>query len=180
MNAYSNDLRLKVLDALDRGLPRKEVVRLFSISLSTIKRYLKLRKHTGDVAPKPSPGRIPTIGKSVEQRRALWAQLESNVDATLERHCELWEERQGAKVSISTMSRAIRKLGWTRKKKSLGATERDEEERIAWRDRVRSIDSKKLLFVDECGTNISLTPLYARAPRAREPTARLRGTGART
>nr|MDQ3834663.1 hypothetical protein [Actinomycetota bacterium] len=63
------------------------------------------------------PGRIPTIGKSVEQRRALWAQLESNVDATLERHCELWEERQGAKVSISTMSRAIRKLGWTRKKK---------------------------------------------------------------
>jgi transposase len=51
MNAYSNDLRLKVLDALDRGLPRKEVVRLFSISLSTIKRYLKLRKHTGDVAP---------------------------------------------------------------------------------------------------------------------------------
>lgn len=67
--------------------------------------------------PTSSPGSIPTIGKSVEQRRALWAQLESNVDATLVRHCELWEERQGAKVSISTMSRAIRKLGWRRKKR---------------------------------------------------------------
>ncbi len=47
----------------------------------------------------------------------------------------------------------------------MGATERDEKERSAWRDRVRSIDSKKLLFVDECGTNISLTPVYARAPK---------------
>ncbi len=43
MNAYSNDLRLKVLDVLDRGLPRKEVARLFGISLSKIERYLKLR-----------------------------------------------------------------------------------------------------------------------------------------
>ena len=117
MNAYSNDLRLKVLDALDRGLPRKEVARLFGISLSTIKRYLKLREHTGDVTPKPSPGRTLTTGKSVEPRRALWAQLESNDDATLERHCELWEQQQGAKVPISTMSRAIRKLGWTHKKR---------------------------------------------------------------
>src|SRR5918911_5134038 len=117
MNAYSKDLRLKVLDALDQGLPRKEVARLFGVSLSTIKRYLKLRKHTGDVTPKPSPGRTSTIGKSGEQRRALGVQLEANDDATLERHCELWEERQGVKGSISTMSRAIRKLGWTRKKK---------------------------------------------------------------
>ncbi len=118
MNAYSKDLRLKVLNALDRELPRKEVARLFGVSLSTIKRYLKLCKHTGDVAPKPSPDRTPTIGKSVEQRRALWMQLEANDDATLERHCELWEERHGVKVSISTMSRAIRKLGWTRKKRA--------------------------------------------------------------
>ena len=117
MNAYSKDLRLKVLDALDQGLPRKEVARLFGVSLSTIKRYLKLRTHTGDVTPKPSPGRTPTIGKSGEQRGALGAQLEANGEATLERHCELWEERQGVKVSISTMSRAIRKLGWTRKKR---------------------------------------------------------------
>jgi transposase len=46
----------------------------------------------------------------------VWAQLEANDDATLERHCELWEERRGAAVSVATMSRAVRKLGWTRKK----------------------------------------------------------------
>jgi transposase len=46
----------------------------------------------------------------------LWKQLEQNDTATLERHCEIWEEQWGVKVSISTMSRAIRKLGWSRKK----------------------------------------------------------------
>jgi hypothetical protein len=44
MNAYSKDLRLRVLDALDRGLSRKEVSELFGLSLSTIKRYLKRRR----------------------------------------------------------------------------------------------------------------------------------------
>jgi transposase len=47
----------------------------------------------------------------------------------------------------------------------LGATERDEKARSSWRDRVREFDPKKLVFVDECGTNISLTTLYARAPK---------------
>jgi transposase len=49
-------------------------------------------------------------------------------------------------------------------KKSLGASERNEEERSAWRDRLKDIDPTRLVFVDECGTNITLTTLYARAP----------------
>ncbi|MDP9457301.1 MAG: hypothetical protein M3Q60_16320 [Actinomycetota bacterium] len=53
---------------------------------------------------------------SVEERRALWKQLEENQEATLERHCELWENERGVRVSVSTMSRAVRKLGWTFKK----------------------------------------------------------------
>ena len=40
MNAYSKDLRLKVLSAIDRGIPRKEVSELFGVSRSTIKRWL--------------------------------------------------------------------------------------------------------------------------------------------
>ncbi len=69
-----------------------------------------------DLAPRPSTGRTPTVLADLEQCRALWKQLENNDEATLERHCELWEKSQGVKVSISTMSRAIRKLGWSRKK----------------------------------------------------------------
>src|SRR5918993_649570 len=118
MNAYSKDLRLRALDALDQGLSRQEVSELFGISLSTIKRYVKLRREGADLQPKPSTGRKRRILSTAEQKRALWEQLEENEEATLERHCELWEERQGVRVSLATMSRAIReKLGWTLKKR---------------------------------------------------------------
>ena len=116
MNAYSKDLRLRVLAAVDRGMPRKEVVRTFGVSIATIGRYIRRRREDMDLAPRPSTGRTPTILANLQQKRALWKQLEENDTATLKRHCEIWQERQGARVSISTMSRAIRKLGWSRKK----------------------------------------------------------------
>ena len=50
-------------------------------------------------------------------------------------------------------------------KKTLAATERDEEKRSAFRERLRGVDPKRLIFVDESSTNIALTPRYARAPR---------------
>src|SRR5215211_3277765 len=117
MRAYSMDLRERVLAAVDRGMPRKEIVSTLEVSEPTIRRYLRLRRETGSVAPKPPPKRPFSIGQSLEQRRALWKQLEEHDDATLERHCQLWERNQGDKVSISTMSRAIRRLGWTLKKR---------------------------------------------------------------
>ena len=118
MNAYSKDLRLRVLEAVDRGVPRKEVADLFGVSLSTIKRYIKRRRAGEDLEPRPSPGRKRRILATSEEKRALWEQLEKNDEATLERHCELWEEKRGVRVSLATMSRAIRnKLGWTLKKR---------------------------------------------------------------
>ena len=116
MNGYSKDLRLKVLDALDRGTPRREAASLFGVSLSTLKRWLGRRRDGEDLAPKPSPGRTPSILATAREKRALWEQLETDDDATLERHCELWEGERGVRVSVATMSRAIRKLGWTFKK----------------------------------------------------------------
>jgi transposase len=44
MKAYSKDLRLKVLDAVDRGMNRREVVEVFGVSLPSIKRWLKMRR----------------------------------------------------------------------------------------------------------------------------------------
>ncbi len=88
--------------------------------MATIGRYARRRRETGEVAARPSPGRPPSICKSAQERRALWQQLEESPEATLERHRELWEERGGARVSVATMSRAIRGLGWTYKKRRWG------------------------------------------------------------
>jgi len=115
MKSYSLDVRLKVLAAVDLGIPRKEVARTFGVSMPTLERYLSLRKQTGEIGPPQPSGRKPSIA-TIEARSALWRQLEENDDATLERHCELWESKQGGRVSVPTLWRAVRKLGWTKRK----------------------------------------------------------------
>jgi transposase len=116
MNAYSKDLRLKVLAAVERGIPRREVSDLLGISLATISRYVKLKASGREIAPKPSPGRKAKILASLAHKRALWRQLEANDTATLQEHCRMLEKEQGVSVSVATMSRAVRKLGWSFKK----------------------------------------------------------------
>ena len=59
MRAYSQDLREKVLRAVDQGQARQEIVELFGVSLATIRRYLKQRRETGSLAAKAIPGRPP-------------------------------------------------------------------------------------------------------------------------
>jgi transposase len=118
MQIYSKDLRIRAVEAVERGIPRKEVVEIFCLSLTTLKRWLKMSREGKDLSPGLSTGRKRRILATPEEKGLLWEQLEENDDATLARHCELWEEKTGVRVSISAMSRAIRgKLGWTYKKR---------------------------------------------------------------
>jgi transposase len=50
-------------------------------------------------------------------------------------------------------------------KKSRVASERDERERAAFGERIGSVDPRRLVAVDECGTHTSMTRFRARAPR---------------
>jgi transposase len=119
MNAYSKDLRLKALAAIDRGLPRREVQELFGISRSTIKRWLKRRRLTGDVAIHEIPGRPALKGEAL--REWLPGHLKSNPDLTLREHCEAFFDESGMEVSEATMSRNIARLPgkWPLKKRRL-------------------------------------------------------------
>lgn len=51
--------------------------------------------------------------------------------------------------------------------KTLGAAERDEVKRRAWREEVATWDPDEVVVLDETGANVAMTPGYARAPRAR-------------
>jgi transposase len=55
----------------------------------------------------------------------------------------------------------------SRSKKVLFAAERDETVRAAWWAEVQVLDPRQLVFVDESGTNLAMTPRYGRAPRGR-------------
>jgi transposase len=117
MKPYSKDLRIRVLSAVDRGVHREEVAKTFSVSVPTIKRWLKRRRETGDVEAKPIPGRPRS--KSVALEGWLPKHLEKNPDLTLGEHREAFEEaHEGTKVSASTLGRAIARLpgGWPLKK----------------------------------------------------------------
>ena len=97
--------------------PREEVAKTFSVSVPTIKRWLKLRRETGGVEPRPIPGRPRLKGAALQQW--LPAQLKDNNDLALEEHREAFEEQTGMLVSASTLGRAIAGLGsggWAIKK----------------------------------------------------------------
>lgn len=55
--------------------------------------------------------------------------------------------------------------GLDAKKKTLGAAERDEHARAEFRERVKGRGAGDFVVVDECGSNVNLTPRYARSPK---------------
>ena len=112
---YSKDLSLKVLAAVDGGMPRGEVTGTFGVSPATVKRWLEKRRETGDdVDPEPIPG--PPARKREASEERLPAQTEPNPDLTLAERCGLFEEESGVEVSTATMSRALKRLGLPLKK----------------------------------------------------------------
>ena len=115
MKAYSQDLRQRILQTVDEGKTQAQAASLLKVSETTVKRYIRQRREKGHVLPKLIPGRPPTKRAPLEAK--LQPQLEKQPDATLQEHCDMWEAQEGLKVSISTMSRAIEHLQWTRKKK---------------------------------------------------------------
>src|SRR5438034_11625922 len=105
MRAYSKDLRIRVIDAVDRGVARAVVAAQFQVSLRTIKRWLQRRRERGSLAVSVRPG--PPARKMGPLRAGLLPQLEAQPEATLEEHCARWEQETGVRVSTATMSRVI-------------------------------------------------------------------------
>jgi transposase len=115
MKAYSQDLRLRVLRAIDAGASQSQIAEQFAVSVSTIKRYLRQRRESGHVTPKAIPGRPNVKGAALQVH--LLAQLETHPDLRREEHCRLFKEVHGIEVSPASITRARQALGWTRKKR---------------------------------------------------------------
>jgi transposase len=120
MKPYSKDLRIRVLAAVDRGESREEVAKTFSVSVPTIKRWLRRRRETGGLDARTIPGRPRVKGAALGEW--LPEHLRNNPDLTLEEHREAFEEAHGGMpVSASTVGRAIARLPgeWPLKKSPL-------------------------------------------------------------
>lgn len=115
MNAYSEDLRKKIVQALNRAMSKRQAARTFSVSLSSVKRYASLADQQGrSLAPKKRPGSKPATDESA--RKLLEADLQEPPSATLAERREFLERVCGVRVSDSTLSRLLKRMGFTRKK----------------------------------------------------------------
>ena len=114
MNAYSEDLRKKIVEAIERGMPKIEAARTFGVGISSVKRYVAMARAGKSLAPKKRPGTKPKLDQGA--RRLLEADLEERPAATLPQRREFLGRVAGVEVSESTVSRMLKRLGWSRKK----------------------------------------------------------------
>jgi transposase len=114
MNAYSEDLRKKIIEALRRGMSKSEAARTFSVSRSSVKRYAKLAEEGLPLVPKERPGSKPKMNQSAT--KLLEDDVHKRPAATLSERREFLKKAAGVRVSESTVSRMLRRLGWSRKK----------------------------------------------------------------
>ena len=114
MNAYSEDLRKKIVQALRRGTTKSEAARASGVSRSSVKRYAKLAEEGLSLVPKKRPGSKPKMDQTA--RRLLEADLEERPAATLSERRGFLEKAAGVRVSDSSVRRMLKRLGWSRKK----------------------------------------------------------------
>lgn len=115
--AYSQDLRVRVLAALDGGLSKMAAHKTFRISRSTIDDWLALRTVQGDVHPKASARRGPH--PAIADLEAFKTFAHHHSGCTLAQMAHAWEHATGRRLSRNTFSLALRKIGWTRKQSAL-------------------------------------------------------------
>jgi transposase len=164
MTPYSQDLRQRIVDTIQRGDGTiRQVAERFLVSFSFVTRLLQLDRCTGSVEPRPHGGGNPAV-LTPEDLQRLRELIGQRPDATLE-ECRT---HLGASCSLMTLSRALSQLGLPRKKKIPRAAEQDSpevrERRREFCAGLAGIDPRRLVFVDECGANTAMTRRYGRAP----------------
>ena len=104
------------MEAVEGGMPKGEAAKTFGVGVSSVKRYAAAAREGQTLAPKKRPGSRPKLDEAA--RRLL---LEADLDeraaaATLPQRCEFLRRACGVSLSDSTVSRMLRRLGWSRKK----------------------------------------------------------------
>ena len=134
---YSIDLRIRAVKAYEEGNhTQMEIAKLYNLGLTTLIRYWKQYKATGNVAPIPyQRGRKPAVNEK-EMCRIKELVLK-RPDSSLRELCNRYNVNRNKKIGITIMFRAICALGFRRKKKSLYASQQDnpgvkKTERSIW------------------------------------------------
>ncbi len=108
---YSYDLRQKIIGAVERGMSIAEAARVFDVSRNTIYQWRKRQSATGNV--KAGSGYQQGWGHKIKDLESFRQFVLAKVEKTQAEMVQGWP----GDISPSTFSRALKKIGFTRKKK---------------------------------------------------------------
>jgi transposase len=113
MRALPLELRLRIVAAFDDGLTTEEIAERYSVSLSSVKRFLRLRRESGRLEPRKQTGRVPTLDEDGCQLMRTW--LEEKNDLRLgELQARL--KGSGYDMCVSAICRRLKGMALTYKK----------------------------------------------------------------
>lgn len=113
MKPYSEDLRARIVAAVEGGMPKTEAARLFGVSPSSVKRYCRLAANEEPLAPRKGGGRPPKTNAAVA--RLLEEDVGRRPYAAVWERAAFLRAAGGAALSVSTVRRLLRTLGFSQK-----------------------------------------------------------------
>jgi transposase len=148
---------------------------------SFVQKLVKQYRDTQNIAPRTERGGVK-LKLNAEQLLILAELIKANNDATLEELRYLLYQKIGFTISVATMGRMAKLLNMTPEKKTLfpsdKGTDRVQNLRYEFWQKIREVCFKDLIFIDECGVNLAMVRLYARSlkgSRAKGPKPNKRG-----
>ncbi len=115
---YSMDLRKRIVAYVEAGHSCRAAARLFAVSASTAVRLAVAQREHGGISPKPQ-GRGPGTAGKLATHRALVLEIgRAEPDITLKELAGALVEAHGVKVQLSSLHRALRRAGYSYKKRA--------------------------------------------------------------
>jgi transposase len=116
MRPYSTDLRERIVDAYNKAEGSvRDVAARFKVAPKTVQNYLRRKRETGSVEPRPHGGG-PAPKLDDAGVRELRTVVEEKNDRTLDEIANELDRRRKVRVGRSTVWRILDRLGITRKK----------------------------------------------------------------
>lgn len=122
MKPYSEDLRIRIVKAVEEGTSKSATARLFDVSLSSVKRYVRSASRGESLAPGKGGGRPPKADRTTQ--KLLEEDVKKRPAATVSERRRFLEQLTGKALSDSTIRRLLKRLGFSQKN---GAWERWSE-----------------------------------------------------
>jgi transposase len=122
---YSIDLRERVVAAIDKGMRKVTAAKTFNVSRRVVYKWIHLRKNTNSLAFQTGyqKGHSHKITDWDEFRKFA----ESHKHYTLKKMAEEWQKIFGKIISKTAMDEALKKIGYTSKKKRLDTSRQTQK-----------------------------------------------------